>query len=426
MLATEAGQQLLTEVSQIRSIGPSDITRLRKASSPAAVSAAIRLSLARKKASLKFVHGPGMWVELTAVEQSTSEPVARHKAARFVCPRVVDLCAGIGGDALALAAHADVLAVDLDQGMCRRLAYNASVYNVADRILPVRARAEDLAIPAGAWLHLDSDRRANGHERARLIDDYAPGPDFWKAAMRQVAAGAIKLGPASDFAKHFAGPEFEVELISLRGECKEATVWFGELVSCRRRATRLPEAVFWTDRDGPTERFASVTPVGTLIFDPDPSLLRAGLLDGFALAHGLTRVADGVDYLTGERLMSTAFLSAFQVLDVSPLDLKRLRRLISKHEIGTLEIKVRGRGRCPGNAQTTVGTGRIANRDPASDGRSRPGASCPGTAGTVVKIAGPARAVGRVRFPSPLGERVPEGRVRGTAQDRAPFQKLQC
>ena len=53
------------------------------------------------------------------------------------------------------------------------------------------------------------------------------------------AAGAIKVGPASDFGKHFAGPEFEVELISLRGECKEATVWFGELVSCRRRATRL-------------------------------------------------------------------------------------------------------------------------------------------------------------------------------------------
>ena len=45
-------------------------------------------------------------------------------------------------------------------------------------------------------------------------------------------------------------PGFEIELISLRGECKEATVWFGELASCRRRATRLPEGVTWTDRDG--------------------------------------------------------------------------------------------------------------------------------------------------------------------------------
>ena len=56
---------------------------------------------------------------------------------------------------------------------------------------------------------------------------------------------------------------------------------------------------------------------------------------------GSARVADGVDYLTGERLISTPFLTAFQ-WDVLPLDLKRLRRLIAKNEIGTLEIKVRG------------------------------------------------------------------------------------
>ena len=239
VLTTGSGHQLLAEVAMVRSIGPSDLERFRKEASPVQVSAAIRLSQARIKAALKFEHGQRMWVEPTAIEQATSEPVARHKAKRFDCPLVVDLCAGIGGDALALAARSDVVAVDLDQGMCRRLCYNASVYDRADRLLAVRARAEAFAIPAGAWLHLDPDRRASGHERARALEDYAPGPDFWKSATGQTAAGAIKLGPASDFAKHFAGPEYEVELISLRGECKEATVWFGELVSCRRRATRF-------------------------------------------------------------------------------------------------------------------------------------------------------------------------------------------
>ena len=264
------------------------------------------------------------------------------KPSDSACPLVVDLCAGIGGDALALAARCDVLAVDLDQGMCRRLSYNASVYKVRDRVLSVRARAETFAIPAGAWLHLDPDRRASGDNRARSLDDYAPAPEFWKSAMRRVAAGAIKLGPASDFAKHFAGPEYEVELISLRGECKEATVWFGELASCRRRATVLPENVSWTDRDGPTGQWTPAVQPVTFVFDPDPALLRAGLLDGFALEHSLARVADGVDYLTGERLIKTPFLSAFGVLDVLPLDLKKLKRLIAANGIGTLEIKVRG------------------------------------------------------------------------------------
>ena len=113
------------------------------------------------KAALKFEHGQQMWVEPTAVEQATVGAGCPAQSQPIPCPLVVDLCAGIGGDALALAARSDVLAVDLDQGMCRRLRYNASVYDVADRVLPVRARAEAFAIPAGAWLHLDPDRRAS-------------------------------------------------------------------------------------------------------------------------------------------------------------------------------------------------------------------------------------------------------------------------
>lgn len=342
VLTTEAGGSLLADVSLMKSVRPADLARLRKLASPAQVSAAIRLVQSRRRAALKFERGSQMWVEPIAIEQATAEPVARHKARRFACPLVVDLCSGIGGDALALAARSDVLAVDLDHGMCRRLRYNASVYNVADRILAVRSRAETVAIPAGAWIHLDPDRRAGGHARARSLENYAPGPDFWKSAVGRTAAGAIKLGPASDFARHFPGPEYEVELISLNGECKEATVWFGELVSCARRATVLPENVSWTDRDGPTGKWAPVMPIGSLIFDADPALIRAGLLDGFALQHTLGRVADGVDYLTGERMIVTPFLTAFHVHDVLPLDLKRLKRALAGRQIGTLEIKVRG------------------------------------------------------------------------------------
>ena len=71
------------------------------------VAAAIRLAHSRRKAMLKFERGPQMWVEPTSVEQATAEPVARHKASRFACPLVVDLCSGIGGDAIALAARSE-------------------------------------------------------------------------------------------------------------------------------------------------------------------------------------------------------------------------------------------------------------------------------------------------------------------------------
>jgi hypothetical protein len=226
--------------------------------------------------------------------------------------------------------------------MCRRLRYNASVYNVGERIVAVRARVESFPIPAGTWVHLDPDRRTIKSGRARSVVDYAPGPEFWKTVANRVPAGAIKLGPASDFDRHLGDFDHEIELISLRGECKEATVWFGELITCRRRATCLPENVTWTDRDGPQSPWAAVSSLGEFIYDPDPALVRAGLVDSFAQAHGLGRVADGIDYLTADSLLETPFVQPFQVLEVSSLDPKQLKRLIVRHEIGTLEIKVRG------------------------------------------------------------------------------------
>ena len=85
VLTTDAGSRLLAEIALVRSIRPSDIARFRQWAAPEVVSAAIRLSEARKKAAAKFEHGQQMWVEPIGIEQATSEPVARHKAARFTC-----------------------------------------------------------------------------------------------------------------------------------------------------------------------------------------------------------------------------------------------------------------------------------------------------------------------------------------------------
>ena len=207
VLTTDEGKRLLAEVASVRTIRPADLARFRKLAAPKAVAAAIRLSMARRQAAEKFERAERMWVEATGVEQSTASRSLRHKAARFdSCPIVVDLCAGIGGDAMALAAHSHVLAVDLDPGMCRRVRWNAEVHDVGDRVLAVRSRAEYFAIPRGAWAHLDPDRRAGRDRRARALEDYAPGPSSWESIIRTIPAGAIKLSPAADFVASFPRP----------------------------------------------------------------------------------------------------------------------------------------------------------------------------------------------------------------------------
>lgn len=65
----------------------------------------------------------------------------------------------------------------------------------------------------------------------------------------------------------------------------------------------------------------AVSTLGRWIYDPDPALIRAGLLDSFAVAHGLGRCAAGVDYLTSDERADSPFLAAFWVMGLFPLDL---------------------------------------------------------------------------------------------------------
>ena len=344
VLTSDAGRALLAEVSAVPVPGPAELTRWRKKAPAELVSAALRLAACRRRGAAKFSRADAMWFEATGLEQATAEPVSRHKARRFEGGLVVDLCSGIGGDTLALASGASVLAVDLDAGMNRRARWNAEVYGVAERVVPIRARAEAFPIPRGSWIHIDPDRRAglakNG--RARALLDYVPGPGFLSRLPEMAPGGAIKLGPASDFGGHFTGTGFEVELVSLGGECKEATVWFGDLATCRRRATRLPELVTWTDRSAPDAPPIAPGGPSRLVFDPDPALVRSGLLDSFATEHGLWRCLPGIDFLTGPDRISSPFLAEFEVLEVLPLDLKALRRLVVARGLGPLEIKTKG------------------------------------------------------------------------------------
>lgn len=388
-LTSTAIAELLAEVAATRAPGPADLIRWRRLAAPEVVAAALRIAEGRRKGRDKFSRAAALWLDPKGVEQATAEPVARHKAERFAgAPVVVDLCSGVGGDSLAIAGVAGlVVAIDRDRAMLRRARWNLDRYEVGERFRPVQMDAARFDPPHECLVHIDPDRRAIGPRRAKDLEGYVPGLDALRGLMRSATGGAIKLGPASDFAAHFGGPGVEIEVVSLRGECKEATCWFGRLAGpARRRATALPAGLTWSDRDGPLDAWAPLATVGDRVYEADPALIRAGLVDGFALAHGLGRIAGGVDLLAGPRPdpAAGAWLSEFVVIEEGPLDRKRLRRRVAALGLGPLEVKVAG-----------------LDVDPAALRRDvRP----PGpTAATLIAVGGggPARAFLATRVPKP-------------------------
>src|SRR6266511_2969792 len=71
--------------------------RLVKFFPPALTRAALETALLRRRARAKFRHADRMFFTREALEQASSEPVARHRARRFAGLGVVaDLCCGIG------------------------------------------------------------------------------------------------------------------------------------------------------------------------------------------------------------------------------------------------------------------------------------------------------------------------------------------
>lgn len=277
------------------------------------------------------------------LEQASRPEVADHRAARFAAAgvgSVLDLCCGIGSDALAFArAGLRVEAVELDPDTAAVAAANAAG-------LPVRVvvgAAEQADRRAAGSVFCDPARRT---ARGRTFDPaaYSPGFDFVRQLLTEARYAAAKLGPGIG---HELVPDgCEAEWVSFGGGVKEAVLWSAGFTrdGVRRRATVLPAGRQLTDADPAEPR---VGPVGGYLYEPDGAVIRAGLVQQLAaLLPGGRRIAEQLAYLAAdspaEARTGLGLGRGFRVLDVQPYSVKRLRAELARREVGTVEIKKRG------------------------------------------------------------------------------------
>ncbi len=330
------------------------------------VRAALTLAALRTQARPRFTRADEMWFDRTRLEQATQEIVARHKAQRFAAcagQTVLDLCCGVGSDAIAIARQGSevdetdafrlgpllsivepkvkvpitVRAVDMSPLATWFTQRNAEVYGVASHIETLVSDVEKVDI-AGQFVHLDPDRRTQGQRQVRL-EFGSPGLPYLQALTKTAAGGAIKVSPASNFGGKFT--DCEVELVSVHGECKEATIWFGQLRHADPfRATILPQGA--TIAGDPWEYRPRLVPsVLNYLFDPDPAVVRAGLVDRVGESLGLWRLDDAEEYLTGDTLVDSPFVRGFEVLADLNNNTKEIRNYFRTSPFGQVEIKCR-------------------------------------------------------------------------------------
>src|SRR3984957_9004137 len=164
VLLTPPGQELLALLAAEPDGGATPLAlavRLRRQYPADLVAAATAQHELRLAARAEVSRGVQMLFTRAGYEQSSSEPIARYRAARFGgASRVADLCCGIGGDLLALASGREALAVDRDDVHARLALHNAAVYGQAANVRAVVADVRDVRLDGLDAVLIDPARRS--------------------------------------------------------------------------------------------------------------------------------------------------------------------------------------------------------------------------------------------------------------------------
>lgn len=325
---------LVTEAAAIDPTSAADLERLRRDWPEEVAWCAVELAIARRKAAGKFDAAQHLIADVTGVEQATSGDLAAHKTMRFAesagSGLVLDLCCGIGGDAMALSRVCDVVAVDRDpvkawmtrhncEGRCRAVVADVTCLNRRSDVL----------------FHIDPDRRPGGLRSYRLADA-VPGPTDLLRLVLRGGSGAFKLPPGVPFDELWE--DGEVEIISRHGRLVQAVLWCGVLRRHERTATMFP---------GPHTLHGELGDVPLdeprrYLYSVDPAAERAELLHVLCERHDLAAVHPALGLLTGDRLLDDPWLTPFELIEQLPYRTKKVRAWLDAHDAGIVEVKTRG------------------------------------------------------------------------------------
>jgi hypothetical protein len=188
-------------------------------------------------------------------------------------------------------------------------------------------------------LFFDPARRKGGR-RAFSVRRYDPPLDIINHWLPDFPALGVKISPGVDL-DEIAAYDAELEFISLQGELKEAVLWFGPLKSAFRRATVLPGPHTFSSDSLPKERLPLSEPQEYL-YEPDPAILRAGLVAHLGARLGASQLDPEIAYLTSSVLKNSPYARAWKVEDWLPFNLKRLRAYLREQNLGKVTVKKRG------------------------------------------------------------------------------------
>ena len=318
------------------------MSALRKHTDAARAAAVYELALVRAAAGRKFPHISGLFFTKNALEQASHSRVATHRAGRLAgATHIADICCGCGGDLFSLATVAPCTAVDQDDGRLAMAEANLHLLGLRDRVTTVCADATSWPIPTAVdAICFDPGRRS---VTGRIYDADAYQPPLataatWRRPGRRIA---IKCAPGLDYDTLPFAPPWSIECVSLDGELRETVVWLDAGFPWQRAATVLSaEETHTLDDTAPTHGVCRAP--GMFLTEPDPAVIRSGLVQQLAAHIGAAQIDPHIAYLTHDHPVTTPFARSWQVDAVLPFSERRIAEQLHTFGAGAVTVKKRG------------------------------------------------------------------------------------
>jgi len=348
VLLSPPGAELLAWLAEQSPDAVPDLTvatRLRRQYPADLVATAMAQHELRLAARAKFSRAGQMLFTRAGYEQSSSEMIAWHRAARLKqAARVADLCCGIGGDLAGLAASCPprpLLAVDLNPVHAHLAIHNAFVYAPGSTARACVANVRDVSLGGLDAVFIDPARRDGG---GRFRSGNSEPPLDWCFALAgSVPAVCVKAAPGLDTGIVPAG--WEVEFIADGRDLKEAALWSPALAAAAaegpglRRATILPGGHTLAGEPGQP---VPVREPGEYLLDPSPAVTRAGLVEDLARRVEGWKIDPQIAFIAVSHEVTTPFARTLRVVDSAPWNEKRFAARLRELGVGAADLRRRG------------------------------------------------------------------------------------
>ena len=356
MLLTPLGHQALSDAAALspkESTFLHDMTVLSRRYPADLARAALETAIFRAEAVAKYPSADKMYFTRQALEQASGFEVSNYRARRFRgFERVYDLGCSIGSDTLAIAAETCTIGVDIDPLRLAMAQLNALILDhrcAVDFLLADLTAPLPFVLSPKQAIFFDPARRNEGR-RVHSVHGYHPPLNVIDGWGKQVPAIGVKISPGVNLAE-IQFYDAEIEFISVRGELKEAVLWFGPLKTAHRRATLLPgEHTMMIERtfeetQNPNisgEMPARISDPQSYLFEPDPAILRAGLVRKLGAQIGAAQLDPDIAYLTADHFVEIPFARGYRIEEWLPFNMKHLRLLLHNKGVKRATVKKRG------------------------------------------------------------------------------------